>query len=126
MPWSSGIYDFNLGAGPTGLILAQLLKQNGAAKVVIAANKGMKMDIARQLEAADEYIELDRKNPEAQWAKIKEDYKYGFDIVVRTAQELQPLYFALTYPTLVHRSRPPALRSLPMMRSTTFAVVEPS
>ncbi|KAF8755520.1 NADP -dependent D-mannitol dehydrogenase [Rhizoctonia solani] len=50
-----------LGAGPTGLILSQLLKQNGAAKVVIAANKGMKMDIARQLDAADEYIELDRK-----------------------------------------------------------------
>lgn len=43
----------------------------------------MKMDIARQLDAADEYIELDRKNPEAQWAKLKEDYKYGFDIVVR-------------------------------------------
>jgi len=42
----------------------------------------MKMDIARQLDAADEYIELDRKDPEAQWAKIKEDYKYGFDIVV--------------------------------------------
>lgn len=71
-----------LGAGPTGLILAQLLKQNGAAKVVIAANKGMKMDIARQLDAADEYIDLDRENPEAQWAKIKEDYKHGFDIVV--------------------------------------------
>ena len=60
-----------------------MLKQNGAAKVVIAANKGMKMDIARQLDAADEYIDLDRANPEAQWAKIKEDYKYGFDIVVR-------------------------------------------
>lgn len=43
----------------------------------------MKMDIARQLDAADEYIDLDRSNPEAQWAKIKEDYKYGFDIVVR-------------------------------------------
>lgn len=70
------------GAGPTGLILAQLLKQNGAAKVVLAANKGMKMDIARQLEVADEYVELDRKDPEAQWAKLKEDYKYGFDIVV--------------------------------------------
>ncbi|KAG9098141.1 N-terminal acetyltransferase A complex catalytic subunit ard1 [Ceratobasidium sp. 392] len=71
-----------LGAGPTGLIFAQLLKQNGAARVVIAANKGMKMDIAKQLDAADEYIELDRKDPEAQWAKIKEDNKYGFDIVV--------------------------------------------
>jgi threonine dehydrogenase-like Zn-dependent dehydrogenase len=49
-----------LGAGPTGLILAQLLKLNGAMRVVIAANKGIKMDIAKQLEAGDEYIELDR------------------------------------------------------------------
>lgn len=29
--------------GPTGLILAQLLKLNGAAKVTLAANKGIKM-----------------------------------------------------------------------------------
>ncbi|KAA1138169.1 N-terminal acetyltransferase A complex catalytic subunit ard1 [Puccinia graminis f. sp. tritici] len=32
-----------IGAGPTGLILAQLLKLNGAQRVVLAANKGMKM-----------------------------------------------------------------------------------
>jgi D-arabinitol dehydrogenase (NADP+) len=32
-----------IGAGPTGLILAQLLKLNGAQRVVLAANKGLKM-----------------------------------------------------------------------------------
>jgi D-arabinitol dehydrogenase (NADP+) len=42
----------------------------------------MKMDIAKKLNAADVYIELDRKNPEAQWAQMKQDYKYGFDVVV--------------------------------------------
>jgi D-arabinitol dehydrogenase (NADP+) len=51
-----------LGAGPTGLILAQLLKLNGASRVVIAANKGIKMNIAKDLEAGDEYIELDRSD----------------------------------------------------------------
>lgn len=71
-----------LGAGPTGLILAQLLKLNGAARIVIAANKGIKMDIAKKLEAADEYIELDRQDPEPQWKKLKEDNPYGFDVVV--------------------------------------------
>ncbi|KAF5318865.1 hypothetical protein D9619_010707 [Psilocybe cf. subviscida] len=71
-----------LGAGPTGLILAQLLKLNGASKVVIAANKGIKTEIARQLDAGDEYIELDRVDPSAQWRKMKEDYKHGFDVVV--------------------------------------------
>lgn len=42
------------------LMLGQLLKLNGASKVVIAANKGIKMDIAKDLEAGDVYIELDR------------------------------------------------------------------
>ncbi|KAJ3999575.1 NADP+-dependent D-mannitol dehydrogenase [Lentinula boryana] len=77
-----GIEVLLLGAGPTGLILAQLLKLNGASRVVIAANKGIKMDIAKDLEAADEYIELDRQQPEAQWQKLKEDNPYGFDVVV--------------------------------------------
>jgi D-arabinitol dehydrogenase (NADP+) len=52
--------------------------------VVIAANKGIKTQIARELEAGDEYIELDRVDPSPQWAKMKEDYKHGFDVVVRT------------------------------------------
>ena len=77
-----GVEALVLGAGPTGLILAQLLKLNGASRVVIAANKGIKMDIAKQLEAGDEYIELDRQNPHAQWEKLKQDNAYGFDVVV--------------------------------------------
>ena len=73
-----------LGAGPTGLILAQLLKLNGAARVVIAANKGIKMNIARNLNAGDEYIELDRDAEKAavQWKALREREKYGFDVVV--------------------------------------------
>lgn len=66
-----------LGAGPTGLCMAQLLKLNGAAKVVIAANDGMKMDIAEKLNCGDEYVRLKRgggEDTEAQWKKIKEDY----------------------------------------------------
>ncbi|KAI3602896.1 zinc-binding dehydrogenase [Moniliophthora roreri] len=71
-----------LGAGPTGLILAQILKINGASKVVIAANKGIKTRIAQELEAADEYIEIDRNDPEPSWRRLKEEYPYGFDAVV--------------------------------------------
>eukprot|EP00914_Ancora_sagittata_P019231 GHVO01038385.1.p1 GENE.GHVO01038385.1~~GHVO01038385.1.p1 ORF type:complete len:145 (+),score=18.63 GHVO01038385.1:3-437(+) len=40
------------------------------------------MDIAKQLDTADEYIELDRENPGLQWQKLKEDNPYGFDVVV--------------------------------------------
>jgi D-arabinitol dehydrogenase (NADP+) len=77
-----GVEVLLLGAGPTGLILSQLLKQNGASRVVLAANKGIKMDLAKQLDAADEYVELDRANPEEQWAQLKRDWPHGFDIVV--------------------------------------------
>lgn len=77
-----GIEALVIGAGPTGLILAQLLKQNGAARVVVAANKGIKTQVARQLGAADEYVELNRTNPEAQWEQLKKENPYGFDVVV--------------------------------------------
>lgn len=77
-----GIDALVIGAGPTGLILAQLLKLNGAAKVVIAANKGIKTQIAQDLEAGDVYIELDRENPAPQWEQLRRDHPYGFDVVV--------------------------------------------
>jgi len=70
-----------IGAGPTGLILAQLMKMGGAGHITIAANKGIKLDIARQIEAADAYIDLDRNDAKAQWAQIKKDNPYGFDVV---------------------------------------------
>lgn len=72
-----------LGAGPTGLILSQILKMNGASKVVLAANKGIKTRIAQEINAADVYVEIDRENPQADWDRIKKEYPYGFDAVVR-------------------------------------------
>ena len=77
-----GVEALVIGAGPTGIVLAQLLKFNGATKVVIAANKGVKTELARKLGAADEYVELDRANPKPQWEKLKKDNPYGFDVVV--------------------------------------------
>ncbi|KAI0336744.1 NADP+-dependent D-mannitol dehydrogenase [Cubamyces sp. BRFM 1775] len=77
-----GVEALIIGSGPTGLILAQLLKLNGATRIVVAANKGIKMDIAKQLGTADEYIELDRDNPNAQWEELKQRNPYGFDVVV--------------------------------------------
>ncbi|EGO29416.1 hypothetical protein SERLADRAFT_345461, partial [Serpula lacrymans var. lacrymans S7.9] len=77
-----GIEALVIGAGPTGLVLAQLLKLNGATKVVIAANKGIKTKIAQELDAGDQYFELDRENPGPQWEQIKSEFPYGFDVVV--------------------------------------------
>ena len=79
---SVGVEALIIGAGPTGLILAQMLKLNGASRVVIAANKGIKMDLAKQLDAGTEYIELERENPQSQWEQLKQANPYGFDVVV--------------------------------------------
>ena len=74
-----GIEVLLLCAGPTRLILAQPLKLNGASCVV---NKGIKMDIVKLINAADEYIKLDCQHLEVQWKKLKDDNLYGFDVVV--------------------------------------------
>ncbi|KAK7437494.1 hypothetical protein VKT23_018565 [Stygiomarasmius scandens] len=71
-----------LGAGPSGLMLSQICKVNGASRVVLASNKGMKMDMAKQIGAADEYLELDRNSAEEQWKAFKAANPYGFDAVV--------------------------------------------
>ncbi|TFK20526.1 GroES-like protein [Coprinopsis marcescibilis] len=77
-----GVEALILGAGPTGLILAQLLRLNGASHITIAANKGIKTQIARDLNSADDYVELDRENPSQQWADIKAKHPRGFDVVI--------------------------------------------
>lgn len=63
-------------------MLAQLLKLNGAQRVTLTSNKGIKMETARRLECADEYAELDRENADEQWETLKKDNTYGFDVVV--------------------------------------------
>lgn len=85
------------GAGPTGLVLAQMLRHNGGCNVVIAAPEGLKMDLAKKLDAADEYVELSRKEPEAQFAKLKKDNPYGFDIVVEATGSPKILEDAINY-----------------------------
>jgi D-arabinitol dehydrogenase (NADP+) len=69
------------GAGPTGLLLAQLLKQNGAVNLVVAAPPGFKLDLAKHL-AADEVIPIDKKNYAKHRATIKARYPNGFNTVI--------------------------------------------
>jgi D-arabinitol dehydrogenase (NADP+) len=61
-------------------MLAQLLRHNGGCKVTIAAPAGLKVDLARKLDAADHFIELSRSDPQAQFDQLKKDNPYGFDI----------------------------------------------
>ncbi|KAI9644306.1 hypothetical protein NHQ30_007663 [Ciborinia camelliae] len=55
------------------------------------------MDLAKKLDAADTYIELSRDKPEAQFQQIKDEYKYGFDIVVEATGSAKILEDAINY-----------------------------
>ncbi|KAI0471876.1 putative sorbitol dehydrogenase [Xylariaceae sp. FL0804] len=76
-----------IGAGPTGLCLAQLLRGNGCQRVVVASRRGPKTELARRLlGCGDEVLELDRgADPAAQWAGLRRRHPYGFDVVVEAS-----------------------------------------
>jgi len=86
-----------IGAGPTGLILAQLLKLNGAANVVVVANKSIKTQVAKDIGAGDVVVELDRQNPDEQWKQLKEDFPFGFDVVVEATGSEKVATDAINY-----------------------------
>ena len=69
------------GAGPTGQVLAQLLKLNGAGRLVVAAPAGRKLDLIERL-AADEVVVIDRKNPDQHRARLRELSPTGFDYII--------------------------------------------
>ncbi|RAK99307.1 zinc-dependent alcohol dehydrogenase family protein [Aspergillus ibericus CBS 121593] len=87
------------GAGPTGLMLAQLLRQNGGCHTVIAAPGGLKMDLARSLDAADEYVELPREADAAgvRMEQLRGEHPYGFDIVVEATGSARVLEDAIHF-----------------------------
>ncbi|KAL3463388.1 chaperonin 10-like protein [Aspergillus heterothallicus] len=85
------------GAGPTGLILAQLLRLNGGCHVVVCAPEGLKMELAKSLGAGDQYIGLSRQDPSAQFNKLKAENPYGFDIVVEATGNVKILEDSINY-----------------------------
>jgi D-arabinitol dehydrogenase (NADP+) len=89
------------GAGPTGLMLAQLLRENGGCHTVIAAPGGLKMDLARSLNAADQYVELPREAEAAAATlkKLRNENSYGFDIVVEATGSAKILEDAIHFVT---------------------------
>ena len=78
-------------------MLAQLLRQNGCSQVTIAAPEGLKMNLARSLDAADHYVELSRSDPGPQYEQIKKDNPYGFDIVIEATGSVKILEDAINY-----------------------------
>jgi D-arabinitol dehydrogenase (NADP+) len=71
------------GAGPTGLLLAQLIRSGGASSVTVAAPSRFKLDTASRL-GADATVLIGRDDPDANIAKVRAASPTGdgYDIVV--------------------------------------------
>jgi len=70
-----------LGSGPTGMILAQLIKYGGASRIVVAASKKFKLDVLNKIGISDT-LQIDRNDWKANRYKIKKLYPDDFDIVL--------------------------------------------
>lgn len=69
------------GAGPTGLILSQLVRMAGAVRVTVAAPTESKLALARAF-GADDTVQVDRANPSAALARLKSLAPDGFDAII--------------------------------------------
>jgi D-arabinitol dehydrogenase (NADP+) len=69
------------GAGPTGLILTQLLAGSGATELTVAAPTQAKLDLARG-GGADRTVLVDRNNPTASFDELRQAAPDGFDVVI--------------------------------------------
>jgi D-arabinitol dehydrogenase (NADP+) len=79
LPPASDVLIF--GAGPTGLILSQLLKTAGAARVTVAAPTQSKLDVARDL-GANHTVRISREDPAAAVEELRAIAPSGFDAVI--------------------------------------------
>ncbi|RYP31707.1 hypothetical protein DL767_005620 [Monosporascus sp. MG133] len=93
----AGSHALLIGAGPTGLMMAQFLRLSGVSQLTIAAPEGAKMDLAKSLDCADFYVPLSRSNSAPQWEQLKKDNPYGFDIVVEASGSAKVLEDAINY-----------------------------
>jgi D-arabinitol dehydrogenase (NADP+) len=78
------------GAGPTGLILTQLLARSGAGRLTVAAPTKFKLDIAAA-RGADQVVTTDRHDPEASTQSLRELAPEGFDVVIDATGALRVL-----------------------------------
>jgi len=68
------------GAGPTGIILAQLLKHGGAGELVVAAPSQFKLDVLTGM--GIKTVKISRDSDKEQEAEIRTYAPHGFDIII--------------------------------------------
>lgn len=69
------------GAGPTGILLAQMLKHAGAGRLTVAAPTQAKLNIVAK-RGADHVVQVDRTNVAQAAARLSELAPDGFDVVI--------------------------------------------
>jgi D-arabinitol dehydrogenase (NADP+) len=84
------------GAGPTGIILAQLLQQGGASDLLLAAPTRFKLDAAEAM-GIRETLCIDRNDYDANKKAIRGRYPRGFDIVIDATGSVNMLEHCLEY-----------------------------
>lgn len=79
-----------LGAGPTGLLLSQLLLHGGAARLTVAAPSPHKLELAAAY-GADHTVQLSRTDPAPGFEQLHRLAPSGFDVVVEATGSAQVL-----------------------------------
>jgi D-arabinitol dehydrogenase (NADP+) len=87
------------GAGPTGLLMSQLLMVGGAARVTVAAPTAAKLELARSFGVAETVL-MDRRDPELAAGKLHEIASHGFDAIVEATGSVAVLNSALPLLTM--------------------------
>lgn len=69
------------GTGPTGIILAQLLKHAGATNLVVVASDERKLDVVKSL-GADHTVKMVRNDYSVHQDELLKQYPQGFDVII--------------------------------------------
>ncbi len=106
------------GAGPTGLLLAQLIATGGAASVTVAAPTQFKLDTAKKL-GIDQVVLIDRGDPEGNIARLRAASPAGdgYDVVVEATGSTD--IGEICVPLARKRWVGPGLRRYPLRRGRT-------
>jgi D-arabinitol dehydrogenase (NADP+) len=86
------------GAGPTGLILSQLVRMAGAARVTVAAPTPSKLALAKRF-GANHTVVVDRTNPAAAIEELRKLAPRGFDAVIEATGVVSLLEHAVALTT---------------------------
>ena len=82
------------GAGPTGLLLTQLLSRSGAGRLTVAAPTQAKLDLALA-RGADQVVLIDRSNAAAARNELSDLAPVGFDVVIDATGAVTVLNMAI-------------------------------